>query len=125
IMHSHNHPHHDHGHSAGKNLAFAFWLNTGFSIIELIGGLFTNSVAIMSDALHDLGDSLALGTAWYFERKAKGKRDETYTYGYKRFSFLGALINAGVLTIGSVFILTEAIKRLFNPSQPDADGMII
>ena len=125
-MHNH-HGHHHHHHDTGQsnNLATAFWLNTTFAVIELVGGFLTNSVAIMSDALHDFGDSLALGTAWYFDRKAKGQRDEVYTYGYKRFSLIGALINAVVLTVGSVFILTEATQRLFNPTQPDADGMIL
>ncbi|HYF70239.1 MAG TPA: cation diffusion facilitator family transporter [Ohtaekwangia sp.] len=124
-MHNHHGHHHHHGSNGNNNLALAFWLNTAFALIELVGGFFTNSVAIMSDALHDFGDSLALGTAWYFDRKAKGKRDEVYTYGYKRFSLIGALINAVVLTIGSVFILTEATQRLFDPTQPDADGMVL
>lgn len=125
-MHHPTHTHNDHHHHpAGGNLAFAFWLNTTFALLELAGGFYTASVAIMSDALHDFGDSLALGTAWYFERKAKGKRDAIYTYGYKRFSLVGALINAVVLIAGSVFILTEAVQRLFDPVQPDTTGMLV
>lgn len=124
-MHQHHGHHHHHTTGQSNHLATAFWLNTVFAVIELVGGFLTNSVAIMSDALHDFGDSLALGTAWYFDRKAKGQRDEVYTYGYKRFSLIGALINAVVLTVGSVFILTEAAQRLINPTQPDADGMIL
>jgi cobalt-zinc-cadmium efflux system protein len=123
---SHHHHHHDHHHHhAGDNIAVAFWLNTIFAIIELAGGLLTNSVAILSDALHDFGDSLALGSAWFFERKAQQKRNETYTYGYKRFSLVGAIINAIVLSIGSVFILVEAFERLVKPEQPDTTGMMI
>jgi cobalt-zinc-cadmium efflux system protein len=121
--HDHGHHHHHHGQT-GKNLAVAFWMNTAFAIIELVGGILTNSVAILSDALHDFGDSLALGSAWFFERKAQQRRNETYTYGYKRFSLVGAIINAVVLSVGSVFILIEAVERLFNPTQPETTGMI-
>ena len=119
--HSHNHTH---SHGTG-NLKTAFFINSIFAIIELIGGLLTNSVAILSDALHDFGDSLSLGTAWYLQGKSQKERDKTYTYGYKRFSLLGAFINSIVLIIGSVFIIREAIKRLTHPEQPDARGMLL
>ena len=85
----------------------------------------TNSMAILSDALHDLGDSLTLGLSWYLERYATKKRDQQYTYGYARFSLLSALINAIVLISGSVFILVEAVPRLLNPVQPDTKGMMV
>jgi len=58
---------HDHSHTGGKNLAIAFYLNLIFCVVELIGGMLTNSIAILSDALHDLGDSISLGLAWYFQ----------------------------------------------------------
>jgi cobalt-zinc-cadmium efflux system protein len=122
--HEHHDDHRHHHHHTSGNLAVAFWMNTGFAIIELIGGLMTNSVAIMSDALHDFGDSLALGSAWFFERKATQKRTQTYTYGYKRFSLVGVMINAVVLSVGSIFIFIEAIERLFSPMQPETTGMI-
>jgi cobalt-zinc-cadmium efflux system protein len=127
IHHHHGHHHeHEHDHHHGlDNIAFAFWLNTAFALFEIAGGIYTNSMAILSDALHDLGDSLALGTAWFFERKSHQSRDETYTYGYKRFSLLGAFINSIVLIVGSVFILLEAFKRLWEPPQPDTTGMLI
>ncbi len=126
MPHSHNH-HHGHAHHdhQGSNLALAFWLNTSFALIEMVGGILTNSVAILSDAVHDLGDSLALGSAWLFEKKSKKNRDRNYTYGYKRFSLMGALINAVVLLVGSFFILHEAIGRFFEPVQPKVDGMIL
>ena len=123
--HNHGHSHHDHSHAhATGNMAVAFFLNTTFALIELIGGLLTNSVAILSDALHDLGDSLSLGTAWYFQRKSQKARTAHYTYGYKRFSLVGAFVNASVLTVGSVFIIQEAVSRLFEPQQPNPQGMI-
>jgi cobalt-zinc-cadmium efflux system protein len=123
-QHNHGHAGHSHGHASG-NIAVAFFLNTGFALIELVGGLLTNSVAIMSDALHDLGDSLSLGTAWYFQRQSKKERSDNFTYGYKRFSLVGAFINAIVLIIGSVFIISEAVQRLFNPEQVNAKGMVV
>jgi len=125
-MDLHNHHDHSHHHHEGNsNIAFAFWINIFFALLEIAGGLYTNSVAILSDALHDLGDSLTLGTAWFFEKKAKQKRDARYTYGYKRFSLVGAIINAVVLVVGSIFIVIEAVQRLFIPAQPDTTGMIV
>lgn len=121
--HSHSHLHHHHGDV--KNIKIAFFLNLGFSIIEIIGGILTNSVAILSDAVHDLGDSLSLGMAWYFQKFSRKQRDKTYTYGYKRFSLVGALVNSIVLIVGSVLILSEAIPRIFNPQPADAQGMFL
>ncbi|MGI9545182.1 MAG: cation diffusion facilitator family transporter [Cyclobacteriaceae bacterium] len=113
---------HQHPHSQ-RNIAVAFFLNLVFTVIEIAGGFFTNSVAILSDALHDLGDSLSLGLAWYLEKYSKKKRDQKYTYGYSRFSLLGAIINGLVLVGGSVFIISQAVPRLFSPQSPDAAGM--
>lgn len=119
------HHHHDHSHEhAEGNVKTAFFLNLAFTLIEIIGGLYTNSLAILSDAVHDLGDSLSLGLSWYFQRLSKKGRTDTFSYGYKRFSLLGALINAIVLIIGSVLILVHAIPELFDPSQTDAQGMM-
>lgn len=119
---AHDHADHDH---AKENITLAFWLNTGFAMLEIVGGLYTNSVAILSDALHDFGDSLSLGLAYYFHKKSAKKRDDFFSYGYKRFSLLGAFINSLVLIIGSIFILEEAVKRLVNPEQANAKGMLI
>jgi len=119
--HHHTHSH----HGAISNIRTAFILNLCFTIIEIFGGLFTNSMAILSDALHDLGDSLSLGLSWYLEKYSNKERDAKFTYGYARFSLLSALINAIVLISGSIFILREAIPRLIDPVQPNADGMVI
>lgn len=123
-QHSHDHGHH-HDHSDVKNIKVAFFLNLGFTVFEIIGGFLTNSVAILSDAIHDLGDSLSLGLAWYFQKVARKGRDASYSYGYKRFSLLGALINSVVLITGSIFILKEAIPRIFEPVQTKAEGMFL
>lgn len=122
-------PHHHHGHDHHthdvENIKTAFFLNLGFTIVEIVGGLYVNSVAIISDAIHDLGDSLSLGMSWYFQNISHKGRTHTFSYGYKRFSVLSAIINSIVLLIGSVFILYETIPRLFEPEQPETTGMII
>jgi cobalt-zinc-cadmium efflux system protein len=124
MSHIHDHAHgHTHQHHGTGNIRTAFWLNLGFTVMEFAGGMVTNSVAILSDALHDLGDSLSLGMAWYFQKKAGKKKDTVYTYGYGRFSLVGALINSIILIVGSVFMLTEAVPRIFNPEPSDARGM--
>ncbi|HET8753741.1 MAG TPA: cation diffusion facilitator family transporter, partial [Salinimicrobium sp.] len=115
---------HDHNHASGKNLKLAFFLNVGFTIFEIIGGFYINSVAIISDAVHDLGDSLSLGTAWYLQKKSNQGSNAKFSFGYKRFSLLGALINSLVLIAGSVYVITEAIGRLLEPEHSDAQGMI-
>ncbi len=125
---AHDHSSHSHGsghHHGTGNIKVAFFLNVVFTIIEIVGGILTNSVAILSDAIHDLGDSLSLGLAWYFQNVSKKEATPKYSYGFRRFSLLGAIINSIVLVVGSIFIVVEAIPRLINPVTPDAKGMII
>jgi cobalt-zinc-cadmium efflux system protein len=124
-----SHHHHDHGHSHGegaatKNIATAFFLNLGFAVVELVGGLATNSVAILSDALHDAGDSFSLGVAWALQKRSQKGRDTKFSYGYKRFSLLGSVFLSGVLLVSSVFIVTESIRRLADPQAVNAVGML-
>lgn len=121
--HSHNH-HHEHHHMGGNNLRVAFFLNASFTIIELVGGILTNSMAIMSDALHDLGDSLSLGVAWYLEKVSKKAPDHKYSFGYGRFSLLGALLTSMVLIVGAVIILMNAIPRILAPQPVHPEGML-
>ena len=129
IMHSHNHNHaHHHNHTAdgaSNRIGWAFFLNVVFTIIEFIGGFLTNSTAIMADAVHDLGDSLSIGTAWGLNKLSTKQANNTFSYGYKRFSLLGALINSLVLITGSVWILFEAIPRLSDPQMPQVEGMLV
>ena len=118
---------HDHTHShevSSQRIGLAFALNVGFTIIEFIGGLLTNSTAIMADAVHDLGDSLSIGTAWVLSKLSDKKADSSFTYGYKRLSLLGALINGIVLIGGSFWVLLQAIPRLFDPVMPEVEGML-
>jgi cobalt-zinc-cadmium efflux system protein len=117
--------HHDHSHGASSNrIGWAFVLNLSFTVIEFIGGWLTNSTAIMADAVHDLGDSLSIGSAWLLNRMGNKKADSRFTYGYRRLSLLGALINGLVLVAGSIWILTTAIPRLADPVMPHTEGML-
>lgn len=116
---SHNH---EHDHSV-KNIKVAFFLNVAFTILEFIGGLYINSIAVISDAVHDLGDSLSLGTSWYLQHKSGQKANKKYTFGYHRFSLLGALINSVVLLVGSVYVIYHAVGRIITPEHSDATGM--
>ena len=123
--HHHGSSHNHQPHSGKGNIKVAFFLNFFFTIIEIVGGLMTNSVAILSDALHDFGDTLSLGLAWYFQKISTKGRDNTFSYGYRRFSLLGAIINSIILLIGSTFILIETVPRLVQPEVSDAKGMIV
>ena len=119
------HNHHHHQPSGSKNILIAFFLNFTFSIIEFIGGYLTNSMAIYSDALHDLGDSTSLLMAYFLEKFSKKSADQKFTYGYRRFSVLGALINALMLLGGALFVIKESIERLMSPQVVDHRGMLV
>lgn len=127
----HNHSHaHSHAHSHTKDMSsnrigWTFFLNFGFTIIEFIGGWLTNSTAIMSDAVHDLGDTLSIGSAWVLNKLGKKQANSEFSYGFRRLSLFGALLNGLVLIVGSIWIMTEAIPRLFDPVMPEAEGMLL
>jgi len=147
-MHLHGHHHHDHDHPRGShahsrsavdhashgaaadrstaNLRLAFLLNLAFTLIELVGGYWTGSLAIAADAVHDLGDSLSLGVAWWLGRLSGRPSDAAFSYGYRRWSLAGALVTGLVLVGGSVAIVYGAALRLLSdqPVAPYAPGMI-
>lgn len=126
-MHNHHHHHHADVTVSGEDstrIGWAFWLNFIFTVIEFIGGWLTNSMAIMADAVHDLGDSLSIGLAWYLSKLGHKASTEKYTYGFKRLSLMGAMINGLILVLGSAWVLSEAIPRLYNPEMPVTEGMI-
>ena len=108
-----------------KNIKIAFLLNFIFSVFEFVGGSLTGSVAIISDAIHDIGDAVSIGLSYFLERKSKKQPDEIYTYGYTRFSVLGSLITTVILICGSVAVIYNAEIRIFNPVEIDYGGMII
>lgn len=108
-----------------RNILVAFILNITFSIFEFVGGLITNSVAILSDSIHDLGDAISIGVSYFLERKSKKSPDNKYTYGYTRYSVLGGVITTTILLVGSILVIIGATKRLFSPVEVNYSGMII
>ena len=116
---------HEHNHKTEENILIAFILNISFSIFEIIGGIITGSIAIISDAIHDAGDAISIGISYFLERKSNKKSDKNYTFGYRRYSIIGALISTSILLIGTFIVIYNAIGRLFNPVDINYNGMII
>ena len=116
---------HHHHKKAGENLAFVFFMNLAFNIIVIVGGLATNSMAILADCIHDLSDTISIALAWFLERVAQKDSTNKYSYGYQRFSILGAVIISVFVIFMTFVILSEAIPRLFSPEGVDAGGMLV
>ena len=116
---------HHHHKKAGENLAFVFFMNLTFNILVIAGGLATNSMAILADCIHDLSDTVSIAVAWLLEKVAQKDSTDNYSYGYQRFSILGAVIISVFVIIMALVILYEAIPRLFHPEGVDAGGMLV
>ncbi len=108
-----------------ENIKIAFLLNLAFSIVEAIGGILTNSISIISDSLHNLGDSITIGINYIFEKKSKKLPNKEYSYGYLRYTMLGSLIASFILLVGSVIIIYNVVPRLIKPLSVNYDAMII
>ena len=107
-----------------RNILIAFIINLSFAIFEFIGGALTGSVAIASDAVHDLGDAVSIGLSYFMERKSKKQPDSIYTFGYARYSVLGGFITTFILLFGSGAVIYNAVLRIFNPVEVDYSGMM-
>ncbi|WP_458404832.1 cation diffusion facilitator family transporter [Methanobrevibacter sp.] len=116
---------HHHHKKAGENLAFVFFMNLAFNIIVIAGALATNSVAILADFLHDAADTISIAIAWILEKVSQKDSSDDYSYGYQRFSILGAVIISVFVIFMAFVILSEAIPRLFAPEGVDAEGMLV
>jgi cobalt-zinc-cadmium efflux system protein len=114
-----------HHHRSSENLKVAFFLNLGFTLLEVAGGFWTNSIAILTDSVHDFGDSISLGLACYFDRLSYRKRSARHTYGYRRFRIFGGLITGLTLLLGLAFVLYHAIPRLMHPAEVQVPGMMV
>lgn len=108
-----------------RNILIAFLLNLFFSVFEFIGGTLTGSVAIVSDAVHDLGDAASIGLSYLLERKSKKQGNKLYTYGYARYSVVASVIITLILLFGSCAVIYNGILRLLNPVSINYDGMIV
>lgn len=107
-----------------KNIGIVFILNLVFSGLEFIFGFIFNSSAILSDAVHDLGDSVSVGLALFFQKYSTKKSNDKFSFGYQRFSLLGALITAVVLLAGSILVAFRSIPLLFDPQPVNSSGML-
>ncbi len=108
-----------------KNILIAFLLNLSFSVLEFAGGLWTGSVAILSDAVHDLGDAVGIGVSWLLEKKSSRQPNDVYTYGYARFSVLGSVITTLILLLGSAAVIFNAVRRIIHPTAIHYNGMLL
>lgn len=138
--HEHHHEHHHgdshhlrHGHHhvhlpkdrSNKSFAIAFFANLIFAFVELIGGLLAQSYAITADAVHDFGDSLSIGIAWWLENFSRRGRTESFNFGYRRFSLLAALISGVVISVGALGVLISSILSFSTPREPVTWGMAL
>ncbi|TCI53799.1 cation transporter [Exiguobacterium sp. SH1S21] len=124
-MEQHNHGHEGHHHTTNQRALFlAFLLIVTFMVVEVIGGLWTNSLALLSDAGHMLGDAAALGLSFLAVRFGARKATPNQTFGYRRFEILAAFVNGLTLLVISGYIIIEAYKRLFAPPEILSGGML-
>jgi len=123
--HHHHHHHIDPSKEGQNGILLAFGLNFTFAIVEIIGGIYTNSMAVISDAIHDLGDSVALLSAYFLEKLSLKNPDKKFTYGYRRFSVLSAIINSMILLFGAIFVVKESIERISSPEPIKPEGVIV
>lgn len=123
--HGHNHAHHDHTHGANKKtLTIAFFIITAYMIVEAVGGILTNSLALLSDAGHMLSDAISLGVGVLAFKFGEKVADYSRTYGYRRFEILAAVFNGVTLIIIAIFICIEAFERFMNPPEIATGGML-
>lgn len=121
--HNHSHQHHSHDETT-KGLLIAFFMNFSFVIIEIVTGVLSGSITLLSDAVHDFGDSTSIVIALIFNKFSKKEKCDRHPFGHKRFNLLGALITSLILILGSIGVLYFAIIRLFNPVTINSTIMI-
>ena len=122
--HGHNHSHHHHGDLKGRNLFISILLNIVITIAQVIGGLISGSLSLLSDALHNFSDVLSLIISYIANRLSKRKASNQKTFGYKRAEILAAFVNAATLMIVAVLLIIEALKRFQNPEEIESNLVI-
>ncbi len=121
--HSHNHSH-DHGDLKGKKLLFTIALNIVITIAQVIGGLISGSLALLSDALHNFSDVISLIISYIANLFSKKEASFKRTFGYKRAEIIAAFVNSSTLIIVAFYLVYEAIERFFNPQEIES-GLVI
>ncbi|WP_452225426.1 cation diffusion facilitator family transporter [Lacinutrix chionoecetis] len=121
--HSHNHAH-DHSDLKGRNLLISILLNIVITVAQVIGGLLSGSLALLSDALHNFSDVVSLVISYVANKLSKKEASLNRTFGYKRAEILAAFINAATLIIVAVLLIIEAVKRFQNPQEIESTLVI-
>jgi cobalt-zinc-cadmium efflux system protein len=121
--HSHNHSH-NHNDLKGRNLLISILLNIGITVAQVIGGILSGSLALLSDALHNFSDVISLVVSYVANKLTKKKASFQKTFGYKRAEILAAFINASTLIIVAVLLIIEAIDRFKNPQEIESNLVI-
>lgn len=124
----HGHHHHSHGHShpkvEGKNLVISILLNILITASQVIGGIISGSLSLLSDALHNFSDVLSLIVSYIANVLSKKKASATKTFGYKRAEIIAAFVNSATLIVVAVLLIKEAIERFLNPQEVESNLVI-
>mgnify|MGYP001260922212 CR=1 FL=1 len=120
---SHNHDHHEKPASL-TNLIFAILINGGIVIFEMIFGLLISSMALISDAIHNLSDIAAMGFTYWAEKMSRRPATELKTYGWRKIEFVAAFVNSIILSVVIVFIFWESVQRLLSPMEVSGKTML-
>ena len=123
--HHHNHSHsHAHPDLKGRNLLISIFLNIAITVSQIVGGLISGSLALLSDALHNFSDVLSLVISYAATKLGKKKACKEKTFGYKRAEIMAAFVNAATLVVVAIILMKEAVERLFQP-QPIESNLVI
>lgn len=124
MAHSHSHQHHSHHDLRGRNLLISIILNILITISQVVGGIISGSLSLISDALHNFSDVLSLAVSYIANKYSKKQASLNKTFGYKRSEIIAAFINAATLMIVAIYLVYEAIMRFFNPKEIES-GIVI
>ena len=123
-----HHHHHDHGHShpdlKGRNLLISIVLNIVITISQIVGGLISGSLALLSDALHNFSDVLSLVISYAAQKLGKQKACKDRTFGFKRAEIMAAFVNAATLVVVAIILIKEAVERLITPQEIESNLVI-
>ena len=119
------HHHHNHSGTSGRRMLITMLLNFSITIVEIIGGLMSGSLSLISDALHNFSDGIAIIISYVALRLSKKPKSDKYTFGLKRAQILAAILNSGVLLAISIYLVREAISKMLHPHEIDGGLMLI
>ena len=122
--HDHSHGHHHKHEVQGKNLVYSILLNLVITIAQIVGGIISGSLALISDALHNFSDVLSLGFSLVAHKLSRKKATEDQTFGYKRAELIAAFVNASTLIIVAFILIYGAIQRFINPKTIESSLVI-